>query len=188
MESTNSQDPELKVSPETTASNDEINEGGNVDEIFASETETLDRLKNELQEAQQRELRALAELDNVRKRLQRDYESLIKFASMGLVRDLVEVIDNMNRACESAASQASVAALLEGVRMVQGQMVSVLAKYDCKPIEAVGKEFDPNIHQAIAQMPSTEHAAGLVMNQASVGYMMHDRVVRPSQVIVSTGS
>jgi molecular chaperone GrpE len=76
--------------------------------------------------------------------------------------------------------------LLEGVRLVYQQFLTVLAKFDCKPIESIGKEFDPNLHQAIANVPN-EAPAGTVIHQASIGYLMHDRVVRPSQVVVSAG-
>ncbi len=72
--------------------------------------------------------------------------------------------------------------------MVLGQLTSVLDKHQCKQIPALGAPFDPNIHQAISQQPSAEYPAGTVAYEASVGYMLHDRVVRPSMVIVSTGS
>jgi molecular chaperone GrpE len=133
-----------------------------------------------------RELRAHAELENYRKRSARDVEQQIKFANVAIVRDLLEVVDNLDRAIETAEAKKESTALLEGVRLVHQQFLSVLAKFNCKPIEAVGKPFDPNLHQAIANFPN-EAEAGTIIQQASVGYMMHDRVVRPSHVIVSAG-
>lgn len=141
-----------------------------------------------LQEAEREVLRARADLENFRKRMQRDAEQQLKYANVPLVRDLIEVVDNLRRAMDAANQDATQAtALREGVGMVLNQMDVVLGKYGCKPIESVGREFDPNIHEAIAQMPSAEHAAGVVSQEVAAGYILHDRVVRPSSVIVSTG-
>ncbi len=146
-------------------------------------------LGSKLQECEREVLRARAELENFRKRMQRDAEQQLKYANVPLVRDLIEVVDNLNRAMSAAEQDATNAtALRDGVGMVQNQLAAVLGKYGCKPIESVGKEFDPNIHEAIAQVPSPEFAAGLVAQEVAVGYLLHDRVVRPSSVIVSTGA
>lgn len=139
-------------------------------------------------EAEREVLRARADLENFRKRMQRDSEQQLKYATVPLVRDLIEVIDNLNRAMESANQDTTNAsALRDGVGMVLSQLATVLGKYGCKQIESVGREFDPNIHEAIAQLPSEEHAAGWVSQEVAVGYRLHDRVVRPSSVIVSSG-
>lgn len=141
-----------------------------------------------MHELEQEVLRARAELENFRKRMQRDSEQQLKYANVPLVRDLVEVVDNLNRALEAASNDTTnSAALRDGVGMVLSQLGTVLGKYGCKPIESVGQEFDPNIHEAIAQMPSDEHVAGRVAQEVAAGYLLHDRVVRPSSVIVSTG-
>ncbi|MFO0013582.1 MAG: nucleotide exchange factor GrpE [Planctomycetota bacterium] len=147
----------------------------------------VDALEQQVVDLRQRELKAQAELENFRKRMVRETESQIKFASLPLVRDLLDVVDNLHRAIESSAASAGSEGLVEGVRMVQQQLVAVLEKHSCKPIESLGKTFDPNVHQAIAQQPSPEFPAGTVLQEVSVGYRMHDRVVRPSMVIVSTG-
>ncbi len=141
-----------------------------------------------LMEAEREVLRARADMENFRKRMQRDSEQQLKYANVPLVRDLIEVVDNLNRAMEAANQDATNAtALRDGVGMVLSQLATVLSKYGCKPIESVGCEFDPNVHEAITQMPSDEHAAGLVSQEVAAGYLLHDRVVRPSSVIVSTG-
>lgn len=149
-------------------------------------------LEQQLAEAQRNVLLAQAEMENFRKRMQRDADQALKYANLPLVRDLLDVIDNLNRATESAkndtAGSESSQALISGVAMVSQQFAGVLAKYGCKPIETAGKQFDPNVHQAISQMPSAEVAAGMVAQEVAVGYMLHDRVVRPSCVIVSTGA
>lgn len=140
-------------------------------------------------DAEQEALRARAEMENFRKRMQRDSEQQLKYANMPLVRDLLDVWDNLQRALDAAnADDDATKSLREGVGMVSQQMTDALAKYGCKRIEALGKEFDPNVHEAISQMPSEEYEKGVVMNEVAVGYLLHDRVVRPSHVIVSTGS
>jgi molecular chaperone GrpE len=144
--------------------------------------------EGKLQEAEREILRVRAELENFRKRMQRETDQQLKYANVPLVRDLVDVVDNLKRAAEAANSDASnTEALRNGVELVTQQLLSVLTKYGCKPIDSVGTEFDPNVHEAIAQMPSEEFAAGMVAQEVALGYLLHDRVVRPSTVIVSTG-
>ena len=138
-------------------------------------------------EAEREVLRARAELENFRKRMQRDAEQQLKYANLPLMRDLLDVADNLNRAIEAARGGDNASALLEGVEMVSQQLSNALEKFGCRPIESIGAEFDPNIHEAISQMPSEEQPAGAVAQELAVGYMLHDRVVRPSSVIVSTG-
>lgn len=133
-------------------------------------------------------LRAKAEMENVRKRMQRDLAQQLKYANVPLIRELVEVVDNLNRAVDAAQEDgAKLEALREGVELVSQQFINVLANHGCQPIESVGCEFDPNFHEAIAQMPSDDQAAGKVAQEVAKGYVLHDRVVRPSNVIVSTG-
>lgn len=140
-------------------------------------------------EAQQEVLRVRAEMENFRKRQQRESESALKYANMNIVRDLLVAVDNLKRATDAAEGEnASATALKDGVVMVGQQIEGVLERYGCKAIEALGCEFDPNVHEAIGQIPSEEHAAGLVAQEVAVGYKLHDRVVRPSSVLVSTGA
>lgn len=153
-----------------------------------SPEQLVDALEQQVAQLRDRELKAQAELENFRRRMMRDLETQLKFASMPLVNDLLEVVDNLHRATESATGTSSVDGIVAGVRMVQQQFANVLAKHHCKPIPGVGHAFDPNVHQAIAQQPSDQYPAGTVMLETSRGFMMHDRVVRPSMVIVSTGS
>jgi molecular chaperone GrpE len=157
-----------------------------------SPEEVVDMLEHQMAELRDRELKAQAELENFRKRIYRETEQTLKYAAGPVIKDIVEVLDNLARASDAAGGKAAstpeAAALLEGVRMVQQQLVGVLGKHHCRPIESLGKEFDPNLHQAIAQSPSAEYPSGTVMLEATVGYVLHDRVIRPSHVIVSTGA
>lgn len=152
-----------------------------------SPEQIVDLLEQQVAEFRDRELKAQAELENFRKRLLRDTEQQLKYAVVPFVRDLLEVVDNLNRATDAATSSGSTDSLVSGVKLVQSQLATVLGKHDCRPIVSIGQTFNPYHHQAISQQPSTEFPAGLVMYETSVGYILHDRVIRPSMVIVSTG-
>lgn len=148
----------------------------------------LEELQRQLEESRKRELQAQAELENFRKRMTRDSEQQLRFATAPLLRDLLEVVDNLDRALQSAKKEGgSDAGLVEGVTLVHGQLQNALAKHHCVRIQALGQPFDPHLHEAISQAPSDEYDAGLVMLEAAAGYRLHDRVLRPTQVIVSTG-
>ena len=139
----------------------------------------------ELQAAHDRELRCRAELDNFRKRAAREYQDGLRYANLPLLQDLLPVIDNIDRAIEAAEKNADADALLEGFRMVSQQLEDVLKRHHCTRIEALDAPFDPNFHHAVMQQPSDEHPANTVLVVTQNGYQLHDRVVRPSQVIVS---
>ncbi len=163
---------------------------GRIEDCEESPEALVEELEQQVADLRGRELKAQAELENFRRRMMRDVEQQLKYAAVPMVTDLLDVLDNLNRAIESASadSAGSVEGLIAGVKMVQQQFVNVLSKHHCKQIPSVGKPFDPNVHQAISQMPSNEFPAGSVMLEHSVGYAMHDRVVRPSMVVVSTGA
>lgn len=154
------------------------------------------RLRAEAAEANDRAIRTHAELENYRKRARRELEDEKRYASLNLLRDLLQVLDNLNRAIESAqkteqAEQAdkstALTGLLAGVQMVALQLNTCLDQHQCRVIADVGTVFDPHLHEAIAQEPSTEHPAGTITRVARKGYSLHDRVVRPAQVLVSIG-
>ena len=139
-----------------------------------------------LEEAEQRILRLQAELENYRKRTQRAMEEERRYASLPLLRDLLAVWDNLQRAIEAAEQHENATSLLDGVKMVAEQFSGVLKQHHCEPIEADGRPFDPNLHEAIAQYPSDDHEPGHVSQVTQVGYHLHDRVIRPAQVIVAS--
>ena len=155
-------------------------------EDIAKTAAEADRLKQELEAAKDQMLRAHAELENFRKRTYRQMEEERKYAALPLVRDLVPVLDNLERAIEASEQNHDTASLLEGVKMVAQQFAAVLEQHHCKRINAQGAAFDPHRHEAIAQKPSADHPAGTVLDVAQVGYELHDRVVRPARVVVAT--
>ena len=186
-----------------TSSDEPIEEAGTnssdadaaTDEALASEDvatppetrdEEMERLREAADSADKRVLMAQAEAENFRKRMRRDYENQLKFAPLALVTDILEVRDNLVRALEAADSSDEGKGLKDGVAMVAKQLDDQLAKHGVKEIPAEGELFDPNFHEAISQMPS-DKPEGMVAHVAATGFQMHDRVVRPSQVVVSTG-
>lgn len=142
-------------------------------------------LTAQLMEEQNRSLRIQADMDNLRKRMRREMEEDRKFAALPLIRDLLPAIDNLNRAIGSVQADESSSSLLEGVKMVEQQLRGVLQNHHCQTIEAEGQAFNPNWHEAILEQPSADHPKGTVLQVTQTGYRLHDRVIRPSQVIVS---
>ncbi len=147
----------------------------------------------QLQEAEARVLRAQAESENARRRLRRDFEDQLKYANMPLVQDLVDVADNLSRALQAAdqtaADNPGSAGLVNGLRMVESQLASVLEKHGCRRIDATpGTVFDPALHSAIQMQAHPEIPANHIAYEARVGFTLYDRVVRPAEVIVSTGT
>ncbi len=145
----------------------------------------LEQLRAELEDAKDRALRMQAELENYRKRVARQMDDERRYANLPLIRDLLPVLDNVGRAIEAAEKTHQTASLLEGFKIVAGQLESVLKRHDCSRIDAVGEPFDPNLHEAVFQQPTGEHPANTVLQETQTGFRLHDRVVRPSQVIVS---
>jgi molecular chaperone GrpE len=142
-------------------------------------------LSTELKQAQDRALRMQAELENYRKRATREMQEHRRYANLPLLRDLLPVLDNLRRAIEAAEKTHDAASLLEGVKMVAQQLEDVLQRHHCVPIQALHEPFDPHLHEAVSQQASDEHPAGTVVVVTQDGFRLHDRVVRPSQVIVS---
>ena len=152
----------------------------------SAETDPTAQLRAELEAAKDRALRCHAELENFRKRAARELEEKLRYANLSLLRDLLPVLDNVERAIQAADQNADAAALLNGFKMVQQQVEDVLKRHHCERIEALHTPFNPHVHHAVMQQASGEHPANTVLMVTQNGYQLHDRVVRPSQVIVST--
>jgi molecular chaperone GrpE len=152
--------------------------------LEAGENE-LARLRAYVYDAHDRVLRAQAEMDNYRKRARREIEEERRYALAPFLADLLPVLDNVFRAIAAAEKSPSGNGLLEGVKMVAQSLLGVLARHHCTQIEALYQPFDPAFHEAISQQPSAEYPPNTVILVAQEGYMLHDRVIRPAQVIVS---
>ena len=131
-----------------------------------------------------RVLRERAELENFKKRMQRDKAEALRFACEPLMRELLPVIDNLERALEHGAQSGE--SLVEGVRLVHKGLLDALSRNGAQRIEALGQPFDPARHQAIATAATTECEPNVVVAQHHTGYLLHDRLLRPAMVTVST--
>lgn len=152
----------------------------------SAEMPEADKLSQDLADAEQRILRAHAELDNVRKRHQRELDETRRFAPLPLMRSLLGVVDNLERAIQAGRDRSQPSALLDGVEMVARQLQEILRQHGCTEIEALHAAFDPNKHEAVSQR-ADQQPRMTVVEVIQPGFQLHDRVVRPAQVIVSTG-
>lgn len=130
--------------------------------------------------------RAQAELENYRRRVQKEREQERRYQALPVIRDFLPGLDNLARAIEAAENSGNVDELAKGVGMVAKQFEDVLARHLVLPIEPTGKPFDPHMHEAVQQLPSADHEPMTVLQEIQRGYILHDRVVRPSTVIVSS--
>jgi molecular chaperone GrpE len=152
----------------------------------ASPSSDLEALRAELADKQDRLLRALAETDNVKRRAQREKDDYVRFANESLLRDLIPVLDNLDRALDAARAAASAGSLLEGVELIQREMLKVLERAGVTRYSAVGSAFDPTRHEAIARVVSAEAAPDTVISESLPGYSLNGRVLRPALVAVAT--
>lgn len=129
--------------------------------------------------------RTRAEFENFQKRNRNERELERKYAFTPLVRDLLPVLDNLERALSASQQAGEKGSLAQGVAMVQTQFLDLLKRNGIVRIDALHKPFDPNEHEAVMQQPSTEHAPNSVLQILENGFMIHDRVLRPAKVIVS---
>lgn len=142
-------------------------------------------VEEELVEAKNRLLRTQAELENFRKRSRREYEDAQRYREIDLLRDMLPVLDNVMRAIEASEKTSDVEALRSGFKMTAQQLEKLLDAHGCRVIETDGSAFDPTVHDAILQQPAAAVAPGTIIGTAVRGYKLHDRVVRPAQVIVA---
>jgi len=149
-------------------------------------SEDIESLRAERDQALDQAIRAHAALDNYRKRVARELEQAARYQMLPLIRDLLPALDNLSRTIQAAGQTTNVDDLVKGAEMILAHFNQVLASHSTKPIEAVGQPFDPNLHEAIQQMPSEEHPPGTVIQDVELGYMLHDRVIRPTKVIVAS--
>ncbi len=135
----------------------------------------------------QEQLRLRAELQNVAKRAQRELQEALKYAEADFAKELLVILDDLERTAESAKTAPDAAAVAEGVRIVHEHFLKVLRGRGIEPIETKEKQFNPDLHEAMLQQPSAEHPAGIVLREFLRGYTMRGRVIRPTKVVVSGG-
>lgn len=166
-----------------------LEEGQNPEETVLEPTEEyvkeIQMLKDKLEEADNRYLRLQADFDNFRRRTRLDLEASEKYRAQKLITDLLPALDNFERAMQVEADNEQTKSLLQGMDMVYRGLLDALMKEGVEPIEAVGKEFDPHQHQAVMQGEDENFGSNIVTDEFQKGYMLKDRVIRPSMVKVN---
>jgi len=132
-------------------------------------------------------LRSQADFENYKKRSAREKEEAIKYANSSLLQRLAAILDNFELGLAAAKAQGEESPIYTGMVLVQKQLNDLLSEHGLQPIEADGKRFDPNLHEAIAHEPSDQFPEGTVLRQTRRGYRLKDRLLRPSKVVVSSG-
>ena len=167
---------------EQKESEDEVQEEQETETVEQDECE---KLKAELDDLNNKYLRMAADFDNYRKRQMQERESLLKYGAADTMTKLLAVLDTFERAQESLKDVEDVQSVKEGYEVVFKQLMDTLKKAGLETIDALGAEFDPNLHEAIAQTPTNEHPDNTVISQMQKGYKLADRVLRPALVNVA---
>ena len=149
--------------------------------------EQLAQHEEKMKELEDRLLRLAAEYDNYRKRTAREFEAICQNANENLILKLLDTLDNFERALDSAKESNDYDSFRKGVELIYTHLKKLLEKEGLKEIEAVGKPFDPNFHEAVTQCESEEHEEGIVTDEMCKGYMLNEKLLRPSKVVVSKG-
>lgn len=156
-------------------------------EINVNQTpEEAEDSEEEIEELNKKYLRLAADFENYKKRMSKDRADSIAYGNEELIKELLNVLDNLHRALEHSEEQEDSKALIDGVKLVQKQFLSSLEKFGVQVIDASkGSDFDPTVHQAIEHAESSEIAPGLVLSEMLPGYTLKDRLLRPALVVVS---
>ena len=169
----------------------------NKDENIESEEEDTQQteeeaLKEETKTLKEEKIRVLAEMENLRKRFEREKIDSIKYGSVNFARDILSPGDNLERALSAINEQEehpqSIKNLIEGLLMVKKELSTALEKHGITKIDSLNKKFDPNLHQAMMEIENNDLDEGIVVQEIQTGYMMHDRLLRPAMVGVSKKS
>ncbi len=151
--------------------------------------ELQEKFKTTEEEAKQsydRYLRVSADFENYKKRSAREMDDFHKFANQSLVKELLPIVDNLELAIKSAKENKNVDnSLLDGVGLTLKEILKIFEKYNVKPIEALGKTFDPKYHEAVMREETDKHPENVITNEMQKGYLIHDRLLRPSMVVVA---
>ncbi|XXM73687.1 nucleotide exchange factor GrpE [Lysinibacillus sphaericus] len=172
---------------QANADNEEI-----VEEVFAEElqesgeeSDELSQLQEKLDESENRYLRLRADFDNFRRRINAENEAKEKYRAQSLISELLPALDNFERALNIEVDNDQTKTLLQGMEMVHRSLIEALKKEGVEPIEAVGQEFDPHLHQAVMQTEDENYGSNIVVEEFQKGYKLKDRVIRPSMVKVN---
>ncbi|MCP4634262.1 MAG: nucleotide exchange factor GrpE [candidate division Zixibacteria bacterium] len=183
--------PEIKNEKEIIAENLEQEEkpqnGGSIDITIGDNGVIFPEPADLLREAQEKYLRLAAEFDNYKKRTSREFGELIKSANRDLLLQLLPVSDHFELALNSENNDDNNEGFRKGVELIYKELQDFLQRMNVNEIKAAKETFDPNIHEAVMQVPNNEHEEGLIINETQKGYMLGDKVLRPAKVIISAG-
>ncbi|HLR66503.1 nucleotide exchange factor GrpE [Virgibacillus alimentarius] len=164
----------------------EVVDSGEKENVESAEDlkKEIARLQKENEDIYGQMLRVQAEFDNFKKRSQKEKEASLKYKSQDIVNELLPAIDNFERALQVEVTDAT-ASLIEGITMVYNQLKEALKSQGVEEIEAVGKEFDPNLHHGVMQVEEEEFESNIIVEELQKGYILKDRVIRPAMVKVN---
>jgi molecular chaperone GrpE len=192
LEATLAVNPELEEA--LREASEAIDEEGHVkhsdEDLTSSEEfsgEEIERMAGQLVENRDKYVRLLADFDNFRRRAHKDRQDVIQYGHENLVKDLLSTVDNLDRAIEHAHQNdgGDLASLLQGVELVQRELYAVLAQHEVHVIDAEGSEFDPSLHEAMAQVQDDSAPPNTVIEVLQTGYRLRDRLLRPARVVVA---
>ena len=161
-----------------------LQDAGDSEMTVEALTQQLQVKEKEAAENQDKYLRAVAELENYKKRAVRDRADSLKYGQESLIKDILPLVDNLDRAMAHACKSNDFEAFKEGLRLVQNQLNGCLEKQGVERIEAAGRDFDPNVHEAMLQVESPDHVHNQVVQEFEKGYLLNGRLLRPSKVSV----
>jgi len=161
-----------------------LQDAGDSEMTVEALTQQLQVKEKEAAENQDKYLRAVAELENYKKRAARDRADSLKYGQENLIKDILPLVDNLDRAMAHACKSNDFEAFKEGLRLVQNQLNGCLEKQGVERIEAAGRDFDPNVHEAMLQVESPDHEHNQVVEEFEKGYLLNGRLLRPSKVSV----
>jgi molecular chaperone GrpE len=151
-------------------------------EALRERAEAAERKRDEYLDQLQR---TRAEFENYQKRARRDLDEERRYAYLPLARELLPVLDNLQRALGSGRREGEQDSMVQGVALVETQLLNALRRFGVTPIEALGRPFDPMVHEAVAQEPRTDAPPGTVVGVLEPGYRLHERILRPARVVVA---
>ena len=191
---TNSVRPEAEVSPETetaqepTAKAESVPKAEPAQDAAADSGSEAPATEESAAEPNWKDqyARTLADFDNYRKRVARDREELAQFAAKDILKDLLPTVDNLALALEKAENKED--PFVQGVKLAYDGFLKALADHGATPLDSVGEPFDTNFHDALAQLPSADVPEGVVMNEVKRGWLLHGKLLRAAQVVVSSGA
>jgi molecular chaperone GrpE len=175
-----------EAEPATTVIEEESKQGAlDKEEVVEALKQHVDQLREEVETYKDRWMRSSAEFENYKKRLTREKEDWIKYGNENLLKAILPIIDNLERALAHAEAQDNCESLQEGIQMIHRQFLTVLDRFGVQRIEALHQPFDPSLHEAMMQVGSDEHEPNTIVQELEKGYLLQDRLLRPTKVAVS---